>query len=115
MKIGVDIVEIKRIKKFIKENDENLMRIFSSEEIRYCQSLKKEKSKNQSFAARFAAKEALIKALDDKTIKLNDISTFKNESGKPNIKINNDKYKDIKIEVSLSHCDNYAIAMVMLY
>ena len=109
MRIGVDIVEISRIKNFVENNI--LDRVFSLEEIKYCTSKKLAKNKYQSFAARFAAKEAVIKALDDKTINLRDILVENLPSGKPIVKIKN---RDLKIEISLSHCDKYAVAMVMV-
>lgn len=115
MNIGVDIVEISKIKNFVDGNIDSLSRIFSAEEIKYCGQKKHVKSKYQSYAARFAAKEAFIKALDDKTINFCDISVENKESGKPVLKILDDKYKNLKTDISLSHSDNYAVAMVVIY
>jgi holo-[acyl-carrier protein] synthase len=110
---GVDIVEIKRIKKFVDENIANLDRIFSSIEIDYCNS---KKNKYESFAVRFSAKEAVIKALDDKTIELKNIEVKNSETGKPQVVIKDERYSQIneKISVSLSHTKNYAIAFVVI-
>lgn len=113
IKIGVDMIEIERIKSFIKENIDNLERIFSAEEINYCNS---KKNKYENFAARFAAKEAVIKALDDKTLAMNNILVVNSETGKPFVGINDARYLDInkKISLSLSHCRDYAVAFVVI-
>ncbi|MCP3659188.1 MAG: holo-[acyl-carrier-protein] synthase [Bacteroidetes bacterium] len=120
MRIGVDIVEISRIAKFLKKLDQvdynkNLSRIFSQEEIVYCLAKKHDKNRNQSFAVRFAAKEAVIKALDDKKINLRDIFVTNLESGKPHVHIKNKNYQALNIEISLSHSNKYAIAMVIIF
>jgi len=113
LKTGVDIVEITRIKKFVDENIDNLERVFSPHEIEYCNS--KNKNKYESFAVRFAAKEAVMKALDDKSLALNSISVVNLSTGKPSIVMNNKDIKNTKnISLSLSHCENYAIAFVVI-
>ena len=66
---GVDIIEIERIKDSIEELGEKFLnRVYTQNEIRYCES--KKKQKYQHYAARFAAKEATFKAvsklIDDK-------------------------------------------------
>ena len=62
IKCGTDIIEIDRIKDTIDEMGEKFLnRIFTKEEIKYCES--KNKQKYEHYAARFAAKEAAFKAL----------------------------------------------------
>ena len=113
MRTGVDIIEIARIKKFVDENINNLDRVFSAEEIAYCNS---KKNKYENFAARFAAKEAVIKALDDKSLELKSISVGNFETGKPYVCVNNSRYSHLenKISLALSHCENYAVAFVVV-
>ena len=61
---GTDIIEINRIKQNIeKYGDKFLKRIFTKKEIEYCE--KRKNSKYQSYAVRFAAKEATYKALSE--------------------------------------------------
>jgi holo-[acyl-carrier protein] synthase len=110
MNIGVDIEEIRRFNKYIKDK-KCLKRIFSKEEILY--SLSKKKSA-QHLAVRFAAKEAVWKALITKNKKLTitDISIQNTKSGKPRVYIKNKKYK--KVDVSLSHTDKYVVAVAIL-
>jgi len=112
IKTGVDIIEITRIKKFVDENINNLERVFSIEEINYCNSKNFENNKYESFAARFAAKEAVIKALDNKSLEMKNISVVKSETGKPVVFINGSKAENISL--SLSHCKDYAVAFVII-
>ncbi len=113
MQTGVDIIEIERVKKFVDKNEASLNKIFDEVELDYCNS---KKNKYQHFAARFAAKEAVIKALGDRTLAYKDIVVKNQESGAPFIIIKNVKYSDLdqKIAISLSHCEDFAIAFVVI-
>ncbi len=109
--IGIDIIETKRIKNLIK-NKKFLKRVFNVEEITYCES---KKNKEQHYAARFAAKEAIWKALSGKIkISLKDIVIKNIQTGKPIVEFKNAKAKNIKIEVSLSHTKDYSVAVAIL-
>ena len=112
--LGIDIIEVERIQKLIEKNPRFLPRIFTTEEIAYCQ---KKKNKYQHFAARFAAKEAFFKALGRK-IKWTDISLANLSTGKPVLEIKGEKLKEklasTKIHVSVSHLSQYAAAVVIL-
>ncbi len=109
--IGIDIVETKRIKKLI-QNKKFLLRVFAEEEILYCEN---KKNKEQHYSARFAAKEAVWKALCGKyKIKLKDIVVKNLANGKPEIEIKDKKIPKIKLEVSLSHTKNYAVAVCII-
>lgn len=113
---GTDIVEISRIKKNIENYGEKfLKRIFTDKEIEYCES--KRNQKYQSYAVRFAAKEAAYKALSnyiDCEYSWTDFEIQKDLNGKPKLKL----YLNLKniqdIEISLSHCKEYAIANVVV-
>ena len=122
--IGTDIVNIKRLEKSLKKNGTHFKnRIFSKNEIIYC-----EKKKNSAafYAKRFAAKEALSKALGTgirKGIKLKNIEISNDTYGKPSIclkgavdiylkkKIKNKKYN---IYLSLSVDKPWAQATVII-
>ena len=114
---GTDIIEINRIKEAIENlGDKFLKRIFTENEIEYC-----EKHKNQKYehyAARFAAKEAAFKALswriDDKySISWKDFEVTNTDQGRPTLKIASVDLKDIEdIDISISHCKEYAVANV---
>lgn len=114
--IGVDIEEIGRFKRLIRKK-RFLRRVFSSEEIRYCG---KKKNKAQHFAVRFAAKEAVWKAISDHLTRSRDGLTHKDISvrntprGKPTIVLPK-QFASIsrKILISLSHSRGQAVAVAL--
>jgi len=111
MNIGIDIEEVKRFDKYVKDK-KYLERMFSKEEVLY--SLPK-KNASQHLAARFAAKEAVWKALSakDKKLFVIDISVRNNKDGKPQVYIKNKKYG--RIDVSLSHTKKYVAAVAVAF
>lgn len=81
MEIGVDIVNVSRIKNAIEKNPKFVDDIFTIEEIQYCES---RKNKYECYAARFAAKEAFSKARKtgiNNNLKLIDIEVIKEQNG----------------------------------
>ncbi|MCI8621048.1 MAG: holo-ACP synthase [Clostridia bacterium] len=115
---GTDIIEIERIKKLIDETArDGLDRIYTKSEVDYCES--KKNVKYQHYAVRFAAKEAIFKAISDKLdnkfdISWNDVEVLNDKNGRPKVNFISDKIKGIKnIEISLSHCKEYAVANVV--
>lgn len=124
---GTDIISVDRIKASIDEfGDTFLKRIYTEEEIAYCES--RRMSKYQSYAARFAAKEACYKAFsieasegERRGITWHDAEVRRLESGKPQIKlhgkllevVNRMGLKEEEIDVSLSHDASFAIATVL--
>lgn len=117
IKCGVDIIEISRIKESIENlGDKFLNKVYTEKEIKYCES--KGKNKYEHYAARFAVKEAAFKAVsegvkDKYSITWKDVETLNDESGRPKTEIlflNNKKVENI--DVSISHCKEYAVANV---
>ncbi|MDR0956932.1 MAG: holo-ACP synthase [Endomicrobium sp.] len=111
MNIGIDIEEVKRFNKYVK-NKSWLKRVFTEEEISY--SLSK-KNAIEHLAVRFAAKEAIWKALStrNKQIIITDISVMNTKNGKPQVYIKNKKCN--KIDVSLSHTNKYVAAVAIFF
>jgi len=109
---GVDIIEVKRIKGAIKRwGDDFLKRIFTQRELE--QALNKP-SIYEHLAGRFAAKEAVSKALGINDIAFKDIEIINNDTGKPVcilLKANKDKSD---IHISISHIKNYAVATAII-
>jgi holo-[acyl-carrier protein] synthase len=105
--IGIDIVEVNRIAKLIKSKA-FLRRVFTAQEIAYCSA---KKNKAQHFAVRFAAKEAVYKALGQAALSLTDIGVKNQPSGKPEVYIRGKRESDIAI--SLTHTDLYAAAVAL--
>ena len=116
---GTDIIEIERIKENIENLGEKFLnKIYTEQEIQYSES--KKKQKYQSYAARFAVKEAAFKAIsfklkDKYQICWKDIETIVNAQGKPELKIIGLDLNDIEsMDVSISHCQTYATANVTI-
>lgn len=120
---GVDIIEIERVKKAIEKDEERFLdKVFTPEEIKYCS--RAFSAKYQHFAVRFAAKEAVSKALGlglTGGVRLNEIEVVKDEKGKPEIVLHGSTKKvadDMgvnSLSLSLSHCQEYAVANVVCY
>ncbi|MFL2883241.1 MAG: holo-ACP synthase [Pelagibacteraceae bacterium] len=121
--IGLDMVNINRIKVLLLKKDSFKKRIFSNYEINFCQ---KKKNKYSCFAKRFAAKEAFSKALGTGIsggLNFKDIEINNDLRGKPYFKIKNNslkivnkilKRKKFKIYLSLTDVKSYALANVIL-
>lgn len=112
---GTDIIEINRIQDVIeKRGNKFLNKIYTEKEIAYCEA--KKAQKYQSYAARFAAKEAAYKALSEYInfkYSWKDFEIENNQTGKPILKIHFDIPNLQELEVSLSHCNLYAVASVV--
>ena len=114
---GTDIIEIDRIKESIEKlGSKFINRIFTKNEIEYCES--KSEQKYQHYAARFAAKEAAFKALSWKIdnkydVSWTDFEVSVNNQGRPALNITAMNLEGIEnIDISISHCKDYAIANV---
>lgn len=110
MKIGIDICEHNR---FNNDNLKLILRILSNDEIDFFNSIKDKKRQIEYVASRFAAKEAIFKAYQegDKTLNYKDISILNKPNGAPYVFSN--KLND-EINISISHSDNYSVAMVII-
>jgi len=120
--IGIDIVEIGKIREIIEKNGERfLRRTFTEAEMHYCE--KRGVTKYQHYAARFAAKEAFLKALGtgwQRGTRWTDIEVINNELGMPTLNLYG-KAENIADQmgvrntvVSISHIREYAVACVLL-
>ncbi len=117
---GIDIVSVARIKAAIAHGGRRfLARVFTPAERKYCHGRARV---FEHYAARFAAKEAFLKALGDRAtaIRLNQIEVAKRPSGKPFIKLSPRLYKKaglppaVQMALSLSHERETAVACVTL-
>ena len=118
---GIDIIEISRIKNAVlRWKDSFLKRIFTENEINYSQA---KKFSYQHLAARFAAKEAVLKAIGDSSIhqiNLREVEVLNDESGKPFIRLSGaakkikEKKKISDIIISMSHTHKLAVANAIL-
>lgn len=119
--IGVDIVENVRFQRFLDENNQPLLdRLFTSAEQQHCQA---RKQKASCLAARFAAKEAFLKALGTGLrdgISWLDIEVANDTLGKPSLMLSGkaeEIFKEMRLttsHLSLSHDGGHAVAMVVV-
>jgi len=120
--IGVDIVELRRIEKIIDDQGKKerfLNKLFNDEEIEY---FKNRNFKVEYIAGRFAAKEAVSKALGTgfRDFEFKDIMITRDELGKPGVILKNNAHNiarekgEYKFHISISHGEDSAIAYVIM-
>jgi holo-[acyl-carrier protein] synthase len=118
--IGTDIIEVERLQALLQKGEAYLETIFSENEINYCESKGR---KAEHYAARFAVKEAFLKALGTgwrDGIRFSEIEVSNDALGKPQLKLygtakEKASINEIKqMSVSLSHIKEIAIAVVIL-
>ena len=114
--VGIDLIEINRIAKTLERfGDRFLQRIYTESEILYC------RGRAPQLAARFAAKEAVMKALGTgaRGLAWKEIEITRKPSGQPQVKLHGkaaeiaEKLKIQDIAISISHAREYATASVI--
>ncbi len=114
---GVDIIEIDRVRQVLERYGQRFLnRVFTPGEIAYC------RGRAPNLAARFAAKEATMKALGTgiRGVGWKDIEVIRHASGAPAIKLHRRGESRAKglavqeISISLSHSREYAVAFVVI-
>jgi len=120
IEVGVDIVEVHRIREAVERWGGRFeRRVYTPDEQAYCRSRSRP---YQSFAARFAAKEAAMKALGTgwRGVDWKEIEVVRGKSGKPTIRFwgralaRFQEMGGVDVRVSLSHTEHHAIAEVLL-
>jgi len=116
--LGTDLVQVKRIKKALTRwGNRFLNRVFTPDEIAYC---KRKKAPEISLAARFAAKEAAMKAVGtglSGKVGWRDFEVIRDARGKPGIRLSERMKKRLRnriILISLTHTQEYALAVALL-
>jgi holo-[acyl-carrier protein] synthase len=119
--MGVDIAEVARVRSAIERfGDRFLHRVFTEGEIRYCAS---KANKYERFAARFAAKEAALKAIGtglSRGISWQDVEVVREPSGRPTLAYKGKAAEFAKrlgmrrASISLTHTEQIAFAQVIL-
>lgn len=114
--IGTDIIEVARIKANILKHEKFLNKVFTQREQEYCQTFRES---GRNFAGRFAAKEAVVKALGcglTQGVTWLDIEILNDTQGKPYLVLSNnlkESYMNPLIHISISHCHEYATAIAV--
>jgi len=109
---GIDIIEVSRIEQAIERWQEHFLKhVFCDEEIAYAT---KQKFPAQHYAARFAAKEAVLKAIGDNGhLHWKDMKILNDKHGKPYCVLNDQSFTQ-SISLSISHTQNYAVASAII-
>jgi holo-[acyl-carrier protein] synthase len=118
--VGIDIIEVERVAEKIARNNAFRDKVFSSGEVEFCDHASR---RAESYAARFAAKEAFLKATGKGLTSgydLCDIEIVTDQSGRPDLRLHNN-FAELaelsgwkKIHVSLSHIKSTACAVVII-
>jgi holo-[acyl-carrier protein] synthase len=117
---GIDIIEVERVTQRVGSDNGFRELVFSKDEMRYCDS---KAFPFQHYAARFAAKEAFLKAIGrgwDAGLALYEIEVVNQDNGKPVLRLSGQTEKELaylgirSIHVSLSHLKSTATAIVIL-
>ena len=108
--LGTDIIEVKRMEQFAQKPGA-LERIFTPQEIAYCQA---RKNVYQHLAVRFAAKEAVYKALPFSGIAFKNIQVTNLENGQPKVQVADERCRGLSVLLTLSHTEQYATATAVV-
>lgn len=114
--VGVDIVEVRRVEEAIgRWGDRFLARIFTPGEIAYCRGVAHQA---ESFAVRFAAKEAFTKALKIGKISVwREVEVVRGEGPRPSVLLHGSARSLVagrRVDLSLSHASSHAVAVVLI-
>lgn len=112
--IGIDLIELGRIKKSIEKNDRLVSRILTRKEQHVFHELNSERRRVEFLAGRFAAKEAFAKATGQGIGKLSfqDIEVLPSQKGAP--MMNAKGFEAYEIHISITHSEHYAAAQVII-
>lgn len=118
MLLGSDIIEVKRVEASIARYGKRFLdRLFTPDEQTYCL---KHRDSGRHFSGRFAAKEAIVKALGtgiSQEIGWLDIEIINDGRGKPRVQLSpeaNAHFSEPHIELTISHCREYAMAVAIV-
>jgi holo-[acyl-carrier protein] synthase len=118
---GVDIIEVERVQRALQRHSDRLLRrLFTEREVSDCWASAEHRYRR--LAARFAAKEAVLKALGIglRGVKWTDIEVVRSPLGKPEVRLSGrlarmvEEQGGLQVHLSLSHCKEYALAQVVV-
>ena len=114
---GVDLVEVPRFRQSVRRwGGRMLSRLFTPSELAYCRSYK---DPHEHLAVRFAAKEAVVKAIGAPkglALEWKDLEIVRASSGQPGVRFKGslNRWKKLKVHLSLSHTKQYAVASAVV-
>ena len=119
VRVGVDIVRVDRLERLLSEHDDAPQRLFTAGELEYCRGKRRA---TEHLAARFAAKEAVLKALGTamaQGVRWTDVEVVNERTGRPRVVLHGEAAARAgrrglrELDVSLSHTDGLAVANVV--
>ena len=119
VRVGVDIVGVGRLQRLVTENAEIESRVFTERELAYCGGKRR---RFEHLAARFAAKEAVLKAIGSglgSRMSWTEVEVMRGAAGRPHVRLEGAVESAAssrgisEIDVSLSHTEDYAVAQAV--
>lgn len=119
VRVGVDLVDVERITRLVSDHPDNLSDLFTDGELAYCG---RKRRRDMHLAARFAAKEAVLKAFGTglgQRMRWTDVEVVNGPLGKPDVRLHGEVADNARrrgltgIDVSLSHTAELVIAGVV--
>lgn len=108
--LGVDLAEVDRVRRLAERAPAFLKKVFTPGELAYSM---KSRNRYERLAARFAVKEAVVKALDARRLPLRDIEVENTASGRPEVKVKG--RSGTRLLVSITHTSSAAFAVVIAF
>ena len=116
IRVGADLVAVERLERLVRDDEERRRRLFTPGELRYCQGKRRE---YEHLAARFAAKEAVLKAFGTgirQRMRWTEVEVLNEQSGRPRVRLSGavasfaEGHGLAELDVSLSHTEGLALA-----
>ena len=116
IRVGVDVVGVERLERLVRDDDSRQRRLFTERELDYCRGKRRE---YEHLAARFAAKEAVLKAFGtgiSQRMRWTEVEVLNEQSGRPRVELGGavaafaDRHGLADLDVSLSHTEGLALA-----
>ncbi|HEY7933115.1 MAG TPA: holo-ACP synthase [Solirubrobacteraceae bacterium] len=119
LRVGVDLVDVERLRRLLEEHANSHERLFTTTELEYCQGKRR---RYEHLAARFAAKEAVLKAFGtgvSQRMRFTEVEVLNERSGRPRVRLLGsvasfaENHGLSQLDVSLSHTESTALAHVV--
>jgi len=116
LRVGVDLVDVKRLRRLLAEHPDRHEELFTAAEIDYCRGKRRSE---EHLAARFAAKEAVLKAFGtgiSQRMRWTEVEVLNERSGRPRVRLRGsvasfaERHGLSQLDVSLSHTEGMALA-----
>jgi holo-[acyl-carrier protein] synthase len=116
LRVGVDLVDVRRLRRLLAEHADRQTELFTAAELDYCSGKRR---RDEHLAARFAAKEAVLKAFGtgvSQRMRFTEVEVLKERSGRPLVRLSGsvasfaERHGLTQLDVSLSHTEETALA-----